>query len=299
MNLISKNIIKSLLKKYKIRASKRLGQNFLIDKRTLKKFIKTVNPQPDDIILEIGPGIGTITEELAQRAKRVIAVEKDPKMCEIFEETLKNFQNVQIIQKDILKYPISSIQYPISNYKVAGNLPFYITAPVIRKFLEDKNPPKEIILMVQKEVAQRICSSAPKMNILAVSVQFYAKPEIILYVSKKSFFPCPKVDSAIIRISQIRTNLPLIDTNIFFRIVKAGFSQPRKQLVNNLSKGLALSFPNGLKLKKSSTFQRKVEDKEKIKSWLLKNNISPNQRAESLFISDWIKLTKTCELISC
>lgn len=288
MNLTSKSVIKNLFKKHKVRPSKRLGQNFLIDKGIIKKIIKSAELHSKDIILEIGPGVGVITQELAKKVKKVIAVEKDLKMVEILKETLKDFKNVKIINKDILKIEPKTYHLKSKTYKIVANLPFYITAPVIRKFLESENPPQEMILIIQKEVAQRICAlpakvfasqkfrraRPPKMNLLAVSVQFYSRPKIISYVSKKSFWPIPKVDSAII---QIIPSSSVYDSVLFreqfFRIVKAGFSQPRKQLVNNLT--------NGLKL-----------NKERVKLWLLKNNIQPIQRAETLNVSDWIKLTK-------
>ena len=151
-----------------------------------------------------------------------------------------------------------------------ANLPFYITAPVIRKFLESKNPPKEMVLIIQKEVAQRICAKPPKMSILAVSVQFHANVKIISYISKKSFRPSPKVDSAIIKITPYQ-KYKKVNSKQFFKIVKAGFSHPRKQLTNNLA--------NGLKL-----------NKQKINNLLLKNGIKPKQRAETLFVNDWINL---------
>ena len=266
MNLTSKKVIKNLLKKYGARPLKGLGQNFLIDEAVIKKIIKEARLQAKDIVLEIGPGIGTLTQEIAKKARLVTAIEKDLKMVEILKETIKNLKNVKIIQGDILKINLKP-------YKVVANLPFYLTAPAIRKFLETKFPPELMFLVVQKEVAQRICARPPKMNILAVSVQFYAKPEIISYISKKSFWPKPKVDGAILRITQIHTDKKT-DSHKFFRIVKAGFSQPRKQLVNNLTKKLEL-------------------EKEEIKSWLLKNNIQPTQRAETLTIKDWINLTKS------
>jgi len=275
MNLTSKTVIKNLLKKYQIRPSKRLGQNFLINKSVIKKVIKATELCSEDIILEIGPGIGTITQELAKEAKKVITVEKDPKMVEILKEALKGFENIEVIQGDILKYQISKIKD--KKYKIVANLPFYITAPVIRKFLESENPPQEMILIIQKEVAQRICAKPPKMNLLAVSVQFYSRPKIISYVSKKSFWPVPKVDSAIIQIippSSVYSSALFREQ--FFKIVKAGFSQPRKQLANNLT--------NGLKL-----------NKERVNLWLLKNNIQPSQRAETLNVNDWINLTKTLD----
>ncbi len=274
--------------KHKIKPIKRLGQNLLIDKQIIKKVVRTANLQSKDIVLEIGPGTGALTQEIAKTVKKVIAVEKDPRMCEALKENLKELKNIEIINQDILKFKIQNSKliqnskFKIQNYKLVANLPFYITAPVIRKFLELKNPPKEMILIIQKEVAQRICprppkleerrrGKSPKMNILAVSVQFYANVKIISYISKKSFYPQPKVDSAIIKIVP-KKKYKNVDIDLFFKIVKAGFSHPRKQLANNLANGLKLS-------------------KKEINDLLLKNNIQPTQRAETLFINNWIKLS--------
>jgi len=286
VDLTSKKIIKNILKKYGSHPSKGLGQNFLIDKAVINKIIKAAQLKTKDVVLEVGPGIGTLTQEIAKKAKLVIAIEKDPKMVRILKETLKDFQNVEIVKADILK--IKPIPYPLKaeSYKVVANLPFYLTAPLIRKFLETKFPPELMLLVVQKEVAQRICAKPPKMNLLAVSVQFYAKPEIISYVSKKSFWPKPEVDGAILQLAPLmNTDKKQINTDLFFKIVKAGFSQPRKQLANNLTKKLALSQSNGLEL-----------NKERAKYWLLKNNIQPNRRAETLFIKDWINLTNSYKI---
>jgi len=268
--------IKNLLRKYKISLAKGLGQNFLIDEKVLKKIIEAANLSENDIVLEVGSGIGNLTAELAKRAKKVIAVEKDPNLVRILNNELR-IKNIKIIQGDILKIPYSRFQI-LDSYKVVANIPYYLTSPLIRKFLELKNPPTEMILMVQKEVAQRICAKPTKMSILAVSVQFYAKPEIISFVSKKFFWPSPKVDSAILRIAPlINADRRLINADLFFKIVRAGFSQPRKQLVNNLSKGLKMG-------------------KEKVKNWLLKKNIQPTQRAETLSVRDWILLTKSFKI---
>jgi len=308
MKLTSKKVIKNLLKRYRTFPSKGLGQNFLIDKRVIKKIIKEAQLQSfSDVVLEIGPGTGTLTFKLAKGVKKVIAVEKDAKMYAILKELLKcrNVKNVEIVKADILK--TKPLPYPLNAkpYKVVANLPFYLTASLIRKFLETEFPPKLMVLVVQKEVAQRICARPPKMNILAVSVQFYAKAEIISYISKKSFWPQPKVDSAIIKIIPTKYDKVIRESgrvDLFFRIVKAGFSQPRKQIINNLTKELALSQPNGLELvneaclsrslPSSSPFANARADKERTKSWLLKNNIQPNRRAETLTIKDWLNLTK-------
>jgi 16S rRNA (adenine1518-N6/adenine1519-N6)-dimethyltransferase len=196
-------------------------------------------------------------------------------MVEILKETLKDFKNVEIVQGDILK--LDPKPYTLKPYKVVANLPYYIVAPVIRKFLEGVEvKPRQMILMVQKEVAQRICNKPPKMSILAVSVQFYAKPEILFYVPRNSFWPRPAVDGAIIKIvpHQFRAPVSRQFRERFFKIAKAGFSQPRKQLCNNLAKGLKLN-------------------KEKTKNWLLENQINPIRRAETLSIKDWLNLTKT------
>ena len=311
MNLASKKTVKEILKKYNIKPSKKFGQNFLIDKSVIRKVIKSADLKPFDTILEIGPGLGTLTQEIARkvhpvkpreagippsaelfnRAGTVIAVEKDRKMCEILRETLeveppKEVQprNIKVIQKDILKFN----KFPKS-YKIIANLPFYLTAPVIRKFLEAVEvKPQHMVFIVQKEVAQRLCAKPPKMSILAVSVQFYAQVKIIDYISKKSFWPEPKVDSAIIKITpqpqKLTTRPGLVD--LFFKIVKAGFSHPRKQILNNLS-GACPELVEGLKL-----------NKEKIKKWLSQNNIQPSQRAETLTIQDWLNLTKTLDKVS-
>ncbi len=275
MNLFSKKTIKNLLKKYKVFPKKRLGQNFLIDKKVLGKIIKAAHLHLKDIILEIGPGTGFLTRALSKRVKKVITVEKDPQMVEILKETIKDFKNIKIIQGDILKINPRRYNLKPRTYKVVANLPYYIVSPVMRKFLESKNRPELMVLMVQKEVAQRIVARPPKMSLLAVSVQFYAKPEIISLVSKKSFWPSPKVDSAILKIIPRKSAYSIsVNQLLFFKIVKAGFSQPRKQLINNLSKGLKI-------------------DRQKIKNWLLKNKIQPTQRAETLNLQDWLKLAKT------
>ncbi len=268
---------KKVIKKYGIRPSKRLGQNFLIDKKVLRKIIKAADLKADDVVLEIGPGIGSITKELAKRTKEVIAVEKDPKMTEALKESIKGAKNVKILTGDILGFRLSDLG--LQTFKVVANIPYYLTSHLIRKLLEAENPPELMVLIIQKEVAQRICAKAPKMNLLAASVQFYAQPKIVSYISRNSFLPKPRVESAIIKIKPrpLPSPIPKSDLSKFFRILKAGFSQPRKQLLNSLSQGLNL-------------------DKETIRIWLLKNGIQPSQRPESLKIRDWINLTRCCKL---
>jgi len=283
MDLTSPKTIKVILEKYGAKPSKGLGQNFLVDKNVLNKITETADIKPNDTVLEIGPGLGTLTQELAKRAGKVIAVEKDTTMIKILGETLQNYKNVEIIQDDILKiHPVirqGALSNDRVNYKVVANIPYYLTSPLIRKFLEADNQPSEMVLMLQKEVAQRICAKPPKMSLLAVSVQFYADAKIISYVSKNCFWPAPKIDSAIIKITpRSQTSHKTVwnptSHNLFFKIVKAGFSQPRKQLASNLAKELKI-------------------DKEKTALWLEKNNIEPTQRAETLSIEDWKNLANS------
>jgi len=274
MDLTSPSEIKNLLSKYNAKPSKGLGQNFLIDRNILNKITEAADIKPGDIILEVGPGIGVLTIELARKATQVIAVEKDGLMTEILKETLAGYKNVEIIHGDALSLDARTYKLNAKTYKLVANIPYYITSPLIRKFLELDNQPQDIILMVQKEVAQRICAKPPNMSLLAVSVQFYAEPKIVSYVSKNCFYPAPKIDSAIIKIhpgGQFNGANP----DLFFKVAKAGFSHPRKQLAGNLA--------TGLKIKK--------EEAEKI---LLANKIDPKQRAETLSIEDWINLTKAC-----
>jgi len=273
MDLTSLKNIKGLLEKQDGYPKKALGQNFLINRNALMKIVGAAEIASSDEILEIGPGIGTLTRELAEKAKRVVAVEKDRKMLEILKETLADKANAEIVQADALKINPSDFKLTSGAYKLLGNLPFNVSNPIIRKFLEVADKPLFMLFLVQKEVAQRICAKAPDMNLLAVSVQFYAKPKIVGYVSKSSFWPRPKVDGAIIKIIPEKLSLGADFIDLFFKIVKAGFSQPRKQLINNMSRGLAA-------------------DRGAVNDWLLKNNIEPKQRAETLTMDNWLSLAK-------
>ena len=276
-------MIKDLLAKYRVRPNKTMGQFFLTDQKILEKIISASNIKKTDIILEIGPGIGTLTKELGKNAGQVITVEKDKAMCQILKETLADYKNIKIINADIRYFERSSVLTNTTNYKVIANIPYYLTSPLIRQFLESKNKPEYMVLMVQKEVAQRIVANPPKMSLLAVSAQFYADVKIISYVSKNCFWPAPKIDSAIIKLTPRKDRLPMSIQSIqlFFKVVKAGFAHPRKQLAGNL---LALSRAEG-----------KTKTKEQISAWLIKNNISPTQRAETLSIKDWKNLASTVD----
>jgi len=256
--------------KYKIRPNKRLGQNFLVDNDAIQKLIDAAELTKDDIVVEVGAGTGALTTELAKRAKKVIAVEKDRVLIPVLKENTAILKNLEILQGDILTLPISDMQYAI--YKVVGNIPYYLTAPLIRKFLESENPPSRMVMMVQKEMAERICAEPPDMSILAVSVQVYARPEIVACVPRSSFWPQPHVDSAIVRIMDYESRIK--NTEIFFKIVKAGFSSPRKQLINNL--------PHALDVERTEA-----------EEWLLKCGIAPQRRAETLSVDEWKRVATT------
>jgi len=254
----------------------KLGQNFLKDKTIAEKIVKAADLKPSDFVIEIGPGKGILTEKLAERAERVIAVEIDRKLVDYLRRKFINTQNIEIIHADILKINLSelitSYKLQTTSCKIIANLPYYITSPVIRMFLEAKHSPREMILMVQKEVAERITAVPGKMSLLSVSVQYYARPEILFYVNKKSFNPVPKVDSAVIRVTRIVEH-EAQENKKFFKIVRAGFCARRKTLVNNLSNSLRLD---------------KKEVQEKIKA----AGILPTARAQELSVEDWKKLAK-------
>ena len=271
-----------------IKAKKSLGQNFLKDEAILQRIIESAKLSADDVVIEIGPGQGALTELLAEVAKKVVAIELDDRLVEMLNNKLRNKENIEIIHDDILKInlpelifnKLKKLKAKEVKYKVVANIPYYITAPIIKLFLETKFPPSEMILMVQKEVAERICAKAGKMSILTVSVQYYAQPEYLFTVPKESFEPMPKVDSAVIRI--IRNKKPASpagrretrnkqDVKKFFRIVRAGFSAKRKTLANNLSNGLQI-------------------DKKTSEEKLIALGFSKNTRAQELTVEDWRKI---------
>ena len=293
-NQIQNQNFKNLIGKYGIKPNKRMGQNFLLDESVLEKIIVAADISPKEMILEIGPGLGVLTFELAKRAKQVIAIEKDKKLAEILNHELKikNIKNVEIVNDDILKIPIRQLADQISNqaprlpagrqnpnYKIVANIPYYLTSPIIRKFLETENKPEAMILMVQKEVAQRICAKPGQMSILSVAVQFYGWPEIVDYVSKKSFYPQPKVDSAIIKI--VPKEIPEIDTKKFFKLIRTGFSAKRKFLINNLSSKIQ---------RPPASPSEAGWAKSKFQNIFAEIGLDEKIRAENLTISDWLKL---------
>lgn len=277
--LYSPKYVKEILAKYGFEFSKSLGQNFLIDGNIVRKIVEKANIGPEDYVLEIGPGIGTLTEELALKAKKVVAIELDKDLLPILDETLSQYENVEIIHGDVLKVDLKKIiEEKLDNkrVKLVANLPYYVTTPIITKLLESDLNLDSIIVMVQKEVAERMGAKAggKEYGSLSVFVSFFSQAEIIINVPKTVFMPQPKVDSAVIKLD-IKKELPDIDRDKFFKVVKAAFSKRRKTLLNALSS-------YGFNI-----------DKETIKETLEKLNIKPEVRAENLSVEDFIKISKS------
>ena len=263
----------ALLKRYDLRAHKGLGQNFLQDPFALEKIVAAAEIQPSDTVLEIGPGLGSLTRYLAVSAKEVIAVELDENLLPPLQEILRPHENVQVIHGDILKLAPQDLNL-IDDYVVVANIPYYITSAVIRHLLESEVRPRRIVLTVQKEVAQRICAGPGDMSLLTLSVQVYGKPRIAAHIPANAFFPAPNVDSAVLVIDIYPS--PLIKEELldnFFKLIKAGFSQKRKTLRNSLSAGLRIS-PAG------------------ATEFLTNANIDPQRRAETLSIEEWEHLSE-------
>jgi 16S rRNA (adenine1518-N6/adenine1519-N6)-dimethyltransferase len=284
MLLASKETIKFLCKKYKFQPSRSSGQNFLVSENILNNIVHTAQLQGNDTVLEIGAGFGTLTVELLKGGSKVIAVELDKRLVVPLKKLAKVNKNLLVVEGDIFKqWPAISPKLKDLCYKIVANLPYNITSLVLRNFLEQKPRPKEMILLVQKEVAERVVARPGKMSRLSVAVQFYGQPEIIGVVPAQDFWPMPEVDSAILKIDGIGEDidgyqglLGSVDKKKFFNFINLGYSAKRKQLHNNLASGFRLD--NGL-----------VQE-------IFKNiGINPHARAQDLAIEDWIKIVQNIE----
>lgn len=281
MKLYSPATIKDIRERYGFRLTKSLGQNFLTDKNIIDNIIEASNIGENDLVIEIGPGIGVITKEAAAKAGSVIAVEIDKNLIPILQETLADETNVIIINRDILKTDLTAVieeekkNFPqMESVRIIGNLPYYITTPIIMKLLEDGVPADSITVMMQKEVADRI-KAAPgnkERGALSVAVQYYCQVVKVTDVPKEVFVPAPKVDSTVLRLD-IRKEKPveLKDDKLFFKAVKSGFAQRRKTLLNSLASGTGLG-------------------KDKIGQILEEAGIDPGRRAETLDIDEFAKI---------
>ncbi len=267
---------RTALRRFNVTPKKSLGQNFLFDPAILDRIVKAGEVGPTDTVLEIGPGAGSLTRQLARAAARVIAVELDQRLLPVLEYTTGDLPNVTLVPGDILQIDLE--QNLNFQYKVIANIPYYLTSALIRHLLEASIRPSLLVLTVQREVAERLCAAPPEMSLLAVSVQFYGQPRLVGHIPAGAFYPAPDVDSAIIRIDLFEP-LPLSGAaaDKFFEVVKAGFSQKRKQIKNTLS--------SGLRLKSSQT-----------ETLLHKAGIDPTRRAETLTIEEWLTLYKVWQI---
>jgi 16S rRNA (adenine1518-N6/adenine1519-N6)-dimethyltransferase len=261
-----------MMRRFDLKARKRLGQHFLVDETVLQRIVSAAEITPADTILEIGPGLGILTREMAGRAGRVIAVELDNRLAAILKQTLAPLTNVTIINDNILQLDPATLLTGPTAYKVVANLPYYITSPVLRHLLEASARPEIMILMVQKEVAQRIAAAPGRRSLLSISVQYYGNPRIIDIVPAESFHPAPEVDSAILRIDVYpRPAVTVSDEKGFFDLVRGGFTASRKQIANSLAQGLAM-------------------DKPAVVTLLDRAGIRSQRRAETLTLEEWAEL---------
>ncbi|MBN1218083.1 MAG: ribosomal RNA small subunit methyltransferase A [Anaerolineae bacterium] len=270
-----------------MRPRKGLGQNFLVDPAHLAKIVATADLAPTDTVLEIGPGLGTLTRWLADAAGRVITVELDPGMVALLRNELGHLPNLTIVEADILQTDLEALlsgsgqfsqsltpEIPSLPFKVVANLPYYITSAVVRHLLETSLRPERLVITVQKEVAQRIVAKPGQMSLLAVSVQFYGEPTLVHHIPAGAFYPPPRIDSAVVRIDTFaRPSLAVADVGQFFRVVKAGFGQKRKQLKNSLAAGLH---------RPASQIVNAMEQAQ----------IDPTRRAETLSLAEWGRLAE-------
>lgn len=275
MELTSPKVIKEIAERFGFSFSKGLGQNFLLDPNVLDKITDAADI--DDGVLEVGPGFGVLTKRLCETGKKVVSVEIDRRLIPVLDFTLAEFDNVKIIEKDILKTDVKAIideEFDGKKISVAANLPYYITTPIITKLIEEKLPIKNIVVMVQKEVAERIAANPGKKDYGAISVlcQYYTNPRLVTIVPAGSFYPPPKVDSAVLCMEvQDKPNVEVLDEKLFFRVVRAAFSQRRKTLLNCLASGFSCG-------------------KDTLTEILLSVGIEPTVRGEKLGLSEFGKI---------
>ncbi len=267
--------IPALLRKHGIEPRKRLGQNFLIDPAALGRIVRAAELSPDDAVLEVGAGLGTLTRPLAERAGEVIAVELDDQLVDILHERLDDLPNVRILHGDILRLPDLGLAH--LGYKLVANLPYYITSAVLRRFLEKEPRPRLMVVTVQLEVAKRVVAEPGEMSLLAVSVQLYGRPRIVSRMPPGAFYPPPKVDSAVVRIDvHDKPTVPLAEEYgeaTFFRVVRAGFAQRRKTLRNSLSGGLGLPAA-------------------RVVDALAEAGVDARRRAQTLSLEEWAEVSE-------
>ncbi|NLF02995.1 MAG: ribosomal RNA small subunit methyltransferase A [Anaerolineales bacterium] len=262
--------VRAVLARWQLQPSKGLGQNFLVDESVAERIVAAAELSAADEVLEIGPGLGMLTQKLARTAGRVVAVELDQRLLPALRAALTGCDTVKVVQGDILALdPAELISAESASYKVVANLPYYITSAVLRHLLEASLKPKRLILTVQREVAESIVARPDDMSLLAVSVQFYGQPRVLFRIRPGSFYPAPSVESAVLQID-VHTQPPVdgADEARFFRVVRAGFSQRRKQLRNALAAGLGLP-------------------PDSVAEHLRRAGVQPSRRAQTLTLAEW------------
>jgi len=271
--------VSALLRRFAIQPKRSLGQNFLVDEAALERIVAAAELKPGDSVLEIGPGLGTLTRRLAESVTstgRVVAVELDDRLIPVLRFTLTPYPNVEVVHGDILELdPVELISgggMHVASYSVVANLPYYITSAILRHLLGARIRPTRLVLTVQLEVAARLTAGPGKMSLLAVSVQAYGRPRLITRIKAGAFYPPPKVDSAVVRVDLYEQPLvPPEELEAFFEVVRAGFGERRKQLRNALSRGL----------------QR---DAQTVATALVQAGVDPARRAETLSLEEWVRV---------
>ena len=274
MELINPADLQLVMKLAGLRPNKGLGQHFLIDKQALEQIVAAGHLSRQDTVLEIGPGVGTMTGLLCQLAGKVVAVEADRDLAKLLEQS--PVENLQVEAVDVLEFDLGKLP---AGYKVVANIPYYLTSHIFRTLLEAANPPAEIVLLIQKEVAERVAAKPGKMSVLGLSVQYYAQVEIIDVVERHKFWPAPKVDSAIVRLERRDKPAFEADARKLFRLIKAGFGERRKKLKNALAGGLNVT----------SDYAAQLLHAAKIRA---------EARAQELSLGEWQRLYKVCEKLN-
>lgn len=277
--LYSPKVVKGIIDFYNFRFSKSLGQNFLVDKNFVEKIVERADVK-DSNVLEIGPGIGTITYEMAKSAKKVVAIEIDSSLLPIIEENMEEFENFKLIHEDILKADLEKIvseEFNGEEFSVVSNLPYYITTPIIEKLVTSKLPCRDMTIMVQKEVADRMLATEKdkEYSSLSVFVKYYSDAKKVTNVPKSVFMPQPKIDSTVLKLS-LRKYTDQVDEKALFDLIHAGFNKRRKTILNSLADAV---------------------EKDKLRLAFEKLGIKDNLRAENLSLDDFINLTKTIKIL--
>ncbi len=268
--------VREILSRHGFTFSKALGQNFLINPSVCPRMAEAAITDDNTGILEIGPGIGVLTNELCLRAKKVVAVELDKRLIPVLSETLGEYDNLKVINADVMALDLNKLieeEFGGMRVAVCANLPYYITSPILMKLLEDRLPIDSITVMVQKEAALRLCAEegARDSSAITLAVRYYASPELLFHVSAGSFMPAPKVDSAVIQLTLRKPEYPPKDEKLMFRVIKAAFSQRRKTISNSIASGMSL-------------------DKSELRDILEEAGVEPTARAEKLTLRDYARI---------